>query len=383
MTEYKREKGCLISFVIRFFIRSINVTWIVFIIGYLILKGQFALITIFGSAPVLLFIIIPLALVFFHLIIDRKTRYIFFSIVGLLLGSSQLYPNINKLDAMQPSDDNHVSVKIMNWNTEMWDMGKDSSEFFNFLVEQNSDIYILQERIYNANYDIGVRDSSHFSIPHPITTVVPGFADSYMSVEDTSELEERFPNYYFVANHQFLVISKYPIVESWLDRSEQYQVVDIDIDGLPFRIFNVHMLLHVELENPLKRKFYEGLSNRFDARVVGFNNLESDIMKTDIEYVVAGDFNSTPNMGTMDELFSSHKNIFRYTDEYFPSTIKFLGASFWQIDYVFLKKNSYFNIKSFTNESAEHLSDHKMQLFELWLGEDSDLFASKKQLASM
>jgi hypothetical protein len=139
-------------------------------------------------------------------------------------------------------------------------------------------------------------------------------------------------------------------------------ITDVNINGRVVRLFNTHILLHIEPVSPLKKYFYKAISTRFKDRQLAFNNLKEDIATTDTDYIIAGDFNSTKAMGVMDEFLATHIDAVNYSRDLIPLTFEFSGLRFWRFDYVMVpKKSKNIIIQSLRNLYHENLSDHYSQ----------------------
>ena len=340
---------------------SLVYLWLVFITLYLIGLNRFHLMSIIGVIPPILFLVIPIAVSALLILTRASLRLLLLSVVGVALGATQVDIVMKKLDFDHYDPLGDVPVKIVNWNTAMWDDYKDPDAFFEYLISLDADVYVLQERLYDASTEKHLLAPDKYSAPHPITGVVTGFPDLYISIEDNSDLKRLFPAHHFAAHQQFLVLSKYPIEQANLDPSDQFQVVDIRVGERVLRLFNVHIVMQFENFNPFSGSFYTGAKIKNSAREIGFANLNEWIANTETFYLVAGDFNTASNMGLMNRLRESHVDLFRYGVERIPKTFRILGLRLWRIDWLFIKKGSGLKILNFANEERGALSDHSAQ----------------------
>lgn len=350
----------------KFNIRSIwcfiIVFWNLFMLFYLFCIGKFPIMSIFGSIPTLFFAFVSILILAFSIRLNMVFKLL--ALVGACMGFTQFEINFfteNKSVA-QPGD---TVVNIINWNTKMWDQYKDSNEFYSYLKDQKADIYILQEALFTKDDTYSYDVPDEYLKPAALTYIIPGFTPDFYFLDKTSEIKEYFPEYYISHQQQFVIISRYKIVSSEIDDSEQYQIADIEINGEIIRLFNVHFVLHLETFNPLDSNFYPALERRFVARSIAFENLHRDINLTGTDYIIAGDFNSPPTMGTMDYLIDRNRDLFDYSDDILPFSIEFLGMRIWRFDYVFTNKNAGFNVMSFKNLPVPSLSDHNAQIFQI------------------
>ncbi len=340
------------------------------------LVGQLAICNFTGSIPTFIFVLIPIFWLGFELF--QKERKLCWSIgasLALLLGITQSDLNLLPPPKTVITTNSSQELKIFNWNTNCWDQHKNKDQFYRYLKKQQADVYLLQEYLYgsldwsdpkNQISAAEIRRQKFFRI----CSVVPGFPIHYQWIDDTQRLKTEFPGYYLATNQQFVIISRFPIISSQADYSEQYAVTDLKIRGRTVRFFNVHLLLHIEPENPLKPYFYEALRRRFLARKLALKNLQRDLQNTKHDYLIAGDFNSSKAMGVMGELFKQHQDAASYSRELLPLTFQFAGLKLWRFDYVLLPKKGNLQVKSFRNLKHNGLSDHDPQWLELWLQDE-------------
>ena len=345
---------------------GLTISWLGFITLFVFKTGKWAILNVPASAPTFLFVVAPLLLIVGSALSRVNLSLQSLGLFGLVLGASQLQVNTAALTgshALAPATESQL--KVFNWNPLMWDENKDQNDFYDFLVEQDADVYVFQERLHNVAGGQHLVTPDRYFAPQPITRAVPGFLAEYLVLKTNDDFKNHFRDYYFAADQQFLVLSRYPILGHSLDSSDQFQRVDLDLGERTLRIFNVHMLLHLEFKNPLSQEFYEVLSRRHQARVLGFDNLKKDLNQTQTDYLILGDFNSTSAMGNMKELLNTHHNLFNYSGEILPVTFEFFGLGLWQIDYALLNLSSHFQVADFKNLNLNQFSDHYAQALTL------------------
>jgi endonuclease/exonuclease/phosphatase family metal-dependent hydrolase len=346
---------------IRSAITVVSVGWLAFTVSHIILTGKIYLWNFPSSLPTFFFILIPLFLLTCMVLWKkRKLSCILIVVLSLLLGITQLDINIFRMKTYELQTNEYTPVKIFNWNTNCWDQHKNRKQFFDFLKKQQADIYILQEYLHlmDSGIEPTQEDIERLKL-FSICPAVPGFPAIYQPVNDIQVIKKEFSGYYVATDNQFVIISRFPIKASHVDCSQQYSVSDIDIQGRLVRFFNVHMLLHIEPGSPFKPYFYEMLNRRFKARQLGFKNLKEDIKKTNGDYFISGDFNSTKAMGAIEDLLKENVDAARYSNELIPMTFEFRGLKFWRFDYALVPKNNKnIMIKSFRSIGHEGLSDH-------------------------
>lgn len=346
--------------------------WLVFVSAHLLMAGKSFLGNVSGSLPPFFFGLIPLVLLGREIRRKKKRRVALGAVaLAFVLGASQIDLNLPRPQPESLPTRGYTEVKIVNWNTNCWDQHKNKNRFYQFLKRQNADIYLLQEYIYGfVDWNDPKINRSQFKVDRSrltrICSAVPGFPIHYLTVDDRKRIRAEFPGYHLVTDRQFVVISRYPILRSHADASEQYAVTDIEIGGRRVRFFNVHMLLHIEPENPFGAYFYAALHRRYVARQMAFRALERDLRHSGPDYLLAGDFNSTKAMGVMHGLLTEHLDAVSYTREWLPLTFSWMGLYFWRFDYVLLpKENENLQLESFRKLGQEGLSDHNPQYLVL------------------
>jgi hypothetical protein len=336
-------------------ISVLSFLWCLFTVLHVIFTGKIYIWNLISSIPTLFFIIIPIVFLIYQ-ILQKKKRLLFICvpILAFALGITQADINIIRPGHSDFPADTYKKVKVLDWNTNCWDQQKDREQFFKFLKTRNADIYILQEYLHGpVNLDDPSVDKTNlFSLCPPI----PEFLPQYRSVDDLERLKQEFPEYYIATDNQFAIVSRFPIKNTNCDGSGEFSVSDIDIYGRTVRFFNVHMLLHLNPEDPLNSA---ELDKRYRARKLGFKNLRDQIKKSGMDYFISGDFNSTKAMGVMNGLLKENADAAEYSKDLVPSTFNFKGMKLWRFDYALVKKsNKNVSINSYKCLSNEGLSDH-------------------------
>lgn len=348
-----------------------SVGWCIFIVLHVVLTGKVYLWNVPSSLPTFLFVLVPIFLLGIHFLIKKREKvYVVLLIFSLLLGTTQVDGNFIRRNQDQEVSD-WKSIKVFNWNTNCWDQNKDRKKFYSFLKQQKADIYILQEYLYTTDFgtDVTKEDIMKDKL-FSLCPVISGFPACYQTVEDIDALEREFIGYHVAVQNQFVIISKFPVKNSYLDESAQYAVWDVEIGGRVVRFFNVHMLLHVEPISPFGTYFYGMLRRRFQARELAFHNLIEDTKNLKGSYFISGDFNATKAMGVMNEVMKGKIDTAKYSNEWIPTTLKFSGLKLWRFDYAFIpKKNENIRVKSYKSIDHRGLSDHNPLEVILYMNE--------------
>ncbi|HEX2925589.1 MAG TPA: endonuclease/exonuclease/phosphatase family protein [Ruminiclostridium sp.] len=334
-------------------VKILALLWLAFVVAHIVLAGRVFFWNFPASMPTFFFTVISIVvLIYFILQKKKKAPDILVVIIALVLSVTQLDVVLPVKVPKQPGNGDYSTVRVMSWNTNMWDQDKNKDSFYSFIKKQNADIYLLQEYLhYQTDKDSGK--------PYRLCNIVPGFPLHYAHFDDSERIKKEFPGYNFSINNQFVIISRYPIKRSYTDYSEQYTVSDVDINGRNVRFFNVHMLLHMETTNPFKSYFYDIMHRRYLARVVGFRDLERDTESAAKDYFIAGDFNSSKAMGVMGRLLKENEDGARYGGQLLPLTYQLNGFKLWRIDYALIPKSKdNISFHSYKTINPEGLSDH-------------------------
>jgi hypothetical protein len=227
---------------------------------------------------------------------------------------------------------NGEEILIFNWNTEFWE--NDRQSLYNFLKEQNADIYQLQERLTPTS-----------------------LAGEFEEIDDLKELKELFPDYNIAAFSEYITISKYPIRDIVYSEANSFLRTDISINNEIISFYNVHMPVHIDLSQKLNIKYL--LTNakiRFKWRSEEFKKLEKDLQINSHTKYISGDFNSIRSMRTMDNLLEDYIDSTKYSNRLLLGTWTLYGIRGWRIDYNLVDKN--IEIIKHEDIDPQNLSDH-------------------------
>jgi len=240
-----------------------------------------------------------------------------------------------KLYSDQPSEDSQT-VKVFNWNTEFWQF-EDKAKFFEFLLEQQADVYHLQEHILlNKN----------------------GY---FIELDDLEEIKSIFKGYTIVKKTEFLTITKLPIVKSFSEGESYYLRVDVQVGRNILSLYNVHMPVHINASIlPDIYKFAVDLKHRFDFRNQEFEKLIQDIKSNNNAFYISGDFNTTKSMGKIHEVLDLGKDAAYAGDNLLNATWSVNNIRLWRIDYNIVHKG--LKVISYRELNPGSLSDHWAQL---------------------
>jgi len=291
---------------------------------------------LFGLAyPYLL--IVNLGFLFFWAI--RKNRYIFISLVVILIGWKHIGSNI-KISFGNEEKETGQKISVLSYNIHMeelayhYNKNSEKKEILDFIINENPDFICFQ--------DYYVRYGRPIIIPHRI--------------------DERYPlkNSYIIrgsvaTNYGLAILSKYPLIakgEIHFENTSNFCLyADFRIGTEIVRIYNVHLqsiqfatydyeiidsLARLDNQNRLKQA--KGISSKlmraFEKRAGQVKVLTSHIKRSPYKTIVCGDFNDTPVSYTYKCLTDFLEDAYRQKGSGFGNT--FIGkAPSFRIDYIF------------------------------------------------
>ncbi len=309
----------------------------IFILQF-IFAGKFWVWSVFSIIPPIFFTAIYLFWLIWVLV--KKNRYgilmALFCIPLAVYSSDISFKTFN-----DQQSENSQTIKVFNWNTEFWQFD-DKAKFFEFLVEQQADVYHLQEHILlNQN----------------------GY---FIELDDLKEIQSIFKDYTVVKKTEFLTITKLPIVKTYTEEESYYLRVDVQVNKNILSLYNVHMPVHINTARlPDVYKFAVDLKHRFDFRNQEFGKLINDIKSNSNEYYISGDFNTTRSMGKIHDVLALGKDAASAGDNLFNATWSLNEIKLWRIDYNIVHNG--LKVTSYRELNPGSLSDHWAQLVTIQL----------------
>ncbi len=301
--------------------------------------GKYAWWNVAASVPPMLLTLLPLAMLLLAIRARRKWIFVIYSLLMLLLWFPRMDINlaapINALNSSEAS-----GLKVLSWNTEFWDES-DQIDMYEFLRSEEQDIYILSEYEYNDNWQ-------------------PLLIDRY------DEIVANFPGYYVTTEYEFVIISKFPVLDYELGASKQVLMARLQVDEQELVIVDVHLRPHVDLGNSMiSPVFWDYVYERHERRLQGFEEIKRYVEREhDRPVIVTGDFNTTVLMTDLGEMTGSLHDAARYSDELFPTTwMRPDGRFWWRIDHFLY--NDHIKVHSYDTVHDVRVSDHKALVVNL------------------
>ncbi|AZR43338.1 endonuclease/exonuclease/phosphatase family protein [Marinobacter salarius] len=192
----------------------------------------------------------------------------------------------------------------------------------------------------------------------------------YTSTNRIAALEAVVGNYFVSANGEVVTVSRYPsmLQKNFGDGTAMRTDYQLAEDGI-LSIYNVHIPVHLHLDLlSTPAEFVKDLYNLTDVRQSLKSEIIADIENNDNNILVAGDFNTTVSMNTvnwfrknMTDAYSAPNCTNRYGTWSLGDVIS------WRIDYVFLSPT--INPESYCTIDLPDISDHKAIASVFYIGE--------------
>ncbi|WP_158771553.1 endonuclease/exonuclease/phosphatase family protein [Streptomyces sp. NRRL S-340] len=266
----------------------------------------------------------------------------------------------------------HVSstagdLRIVSWNTTWWGQDVDKDSFWRTLRAQRADVYLLQEYLHGIDYR----------------------QENLRPVDDLARIHREFPGYHVVTRGELITLSRYPVIGSklvgtgqsvagrpdapWLEvyRAVKTLRVDIRVHGRPLSLYNVHIPVQIDPGPQLLSPSVFGmLRDRQRTRTAQFRGLNAELREQRAKgaaALVAGDFNSSPAMGELQELRSTMRDAADSGTDLYPHSwnelVPVLGL--WRLDWAF--STGPVTVDRYRFDDMHHLSDHRAQVLEVSL----------------
>lgn len=331
--------------------------WLAFAVARPLLSGRLAWWSLLDLVPPVALLAVPVlfaaAIPALRLVRIRLPRSARWSVAGLAVaalaaGFPQSGLNIAALGGAAPAPPaNALHVTV--WDTVGWDTKKDSDAFYRYLIDQHSDVYVLQEYL-------GV-DASGAPVP----------------INDKARLRAAFPGFHIAASGELLTLSRYPIVgqhtvgaalrpsASLVQGYWPVRILrtDLDIGGRVVSIYNLHLpdLLSFA-PSPFTPAFYEESSE-----LAGWRNAEMGALKADLAadrhpVVVAGSLNLVPGSAALGAV-AGLQDAGHASRSLYPVSFWVGHLEAWRMDWTFVSPGV--RVYRYDLISPQGLSTHRAQ----------------------
>jgi endonuclease/exonuclease/phosphatase family metal-dependent hydrolase len=190
---------------------------------------------------------------------------------------------------------------------------------------------------------------------------------------DPDRLAREFPGYHIVIRGELVTLSRLPIVSTvalpvdppagsdW--RTDYWEVktlrTDLRVGDGVLSVYNVHMLVPLDLVSPLKRSFWRTREEWNARRQNQYAGLEHDLDANRNPTVVAGDFNTSPSMGDRNGVASRLNDAGRASTSVYPTSWKSDWLALWRVDWAFT--NDGVDVHTYKLVPHNDMSDHRLQ----------------------
>lgn len=334
MSNLNSTMGKVAKFVL---INKYSLFIIVFLVIHNLLSGNIWFWNLFSVLPPIFFLVIALTAIIWSFAKQNYLMVVILLPIMLLVSNNFDITFKNYTD--QPSE-NSQQIKIFNWNTQFWETDN-KDDFYKFLLNQNADVYHLQEHIELKN-------------------------NSFIELDDLDEVQSRFKGYKVIKKTEFLTITRLPIVESYENTDSYYLRVDVEVKNNILSLYNVHIPVQInpkKIENPID--FLIDLKDRFYWRELEYFKLLQDVKKNINEFYISGDFNTTKSMGKIHSIIDLGKDAIYASNNILNATWGVNNFRLWRIDYNIVHKG--LKVLDYKEVNPLNYSDHWAQLVTVQL----------------
>lgn len=234
------------------------------------------------------------------------------------------------------------SLRVLVWNTQLWDQDDDPDEFYAYLARQHADVYLLQEYAYWV--DRGPR--------------APLALD---------RLRGAFPGSFVAVSGELVTVSRVPLSARVLpgltpDRVGASRVLRTDLrlgsrGSATLSVYNVHLSAQMNPgRNPLTPAFHDSVRLLAQRRIEQFRLLRADLAANDNPVLVAGDFNTALAPQSLD----GHRDLRdanRAGASWYPATWP-AASPLWRLDWTF---TAGVRVHTYALGDPRGMSDHRAQ----------------------
>lgn len=264
------------------------------------------------------------------------------AVVALLLGFGR--SGINPYSLWNGSDakPSAGAVKVVSWNTEYWEQNDDPEAFYAYIRSFDADVYLLQEYIHL------------------------GKGDALIPLDLRKRLAEEFPGYHVLIQGELVTLSRLDVVG--VPHAVAPQVMRVDVrpgrsaNAPVLSTYNVHLPVHVYLDNPLKPSVLHGVRTQTGVRNGELDALISDVRgRKDQPAFIAGDFNHSRTQDDIGRLEQVATDAVRVNHDLFPRSWHADSPlmDLWRLDLAFTADGAKADRYDFVDPRGH--SDHSAQ----------------------
>ncbi|MGC4888897.1 endonuclease/exonuclease/phosphatase family protein [Micromonospora sp. DT227] len=332
---------------------GLGAAWLLLVVAHRLFSGRWWLWLAPELIPPLAFVAVPVLLLGAVPLAGRfRARLALLAVAGLLLGAdlAGLNPAVWRTPPPAPAD----ALRLVSWNTTVWNATDDPDTFYASLTARHADVYLLQE--YKPDDDPARRDA------------------------DLARLRREFPGYQVVLRGELVTVTRFPVVATtalpadpppgadW--RTDYWEVkslrTDLRVGGRTVSVYNTHILVPLDLSSPLRELFYDRRHEFFQRRETQYRALAADLDRNPNPVLVAGDLNTSPAMGDLARLRDRLTDAARASGSAYPTSWTIAGRRWWRLDWTFVSPG--WTVHRYRLRDARGMSDHRVQDVVLSLG---------------
>ncbi|MER5961092.1 endonuclease/exonuclease/phosphatase family protein [Streptomyces sp. NPDC002057] len=347
--------------------------WLLFAAVRWLVSGRWHWSLILDVVPPLFLTGIPLVLLVAGAAACGRRRPLAAGVSGLALvlalttGSGFNWPALWRDPGPVPPE----ALRVVSLNTQYWAMATSTDRLFALLHARDADVYLLQEHV----------------------GWTPGLGeDGYWRLDDDAELRRQFPGYHIARRSELLTISRFPILSQTTvgprPRStdggkpafgqefarEKVLRTDLDVRGRVLSTYNVHITVPLALDNLNLFSDFEHdpyLRRKHAWRQEEFRGLERDVAANRNPVLIAGDFNATDSMRSLDGVREVAEDATPANPDFLPLSWKFAALGefgdnvfnqnlpFFRMDWAFTKNLS--RVHRYRFLPTDGVSEHRLQ----------------------
>ncbi|MFF9473377.1 endonuclease/exonuclease/phosphatase family protein [Streptomyces roseolus] len=354
--------------------------WLVYAVVRWLVSGRWHWSLILDVVPPLFLVGIPLLLLVAAAAACGRRRPVAAAVSGTALalalatGPGINWPALWREPGPVPAD----ALRVVSLNTQYWAMATDSDRLLALLRSRDADVYLLQEHV----------------------GWTPGFGeDGYWPLDDDAELRRAFPGYHIARRGELLTVSRFPIVGRYpvgpgpalafgeepdfgqVFAREKVMRTDVAVAGRTLSLYNVHITVPLALDNLNLLSDFDHdryLRRKHAWRQAEFAGLEKDVAANGNPVLIAGDFNATDAMRSLDGLREVAEDATPANPELLPLSWKFASLGefgedalfnrdlpFFRMDWAFTKGGT--TVHRYDFLPTEGISEHRMQELRITL----------------
>ncbi len=306
--------------------------WAVFLGAHLALNGRWWPWLAVSLLPPPLFAAAPLAL----LLAAAASE----SVPGAVLAAGCLLAGWRQSgvnpSAVRRGSAGRAGIRVVSWNTQHWNQGREPDRFYAFLHSLPADVYLLQE--YLNGFEGG----------------------EVWDIDDEERLRREFPGHHLSVDNNSVTLSRFPPAGPPVPVGACSLRVDVRTPDGILSTYNVHIPVQLTVMNPLSRAFFADMRRRHEARRREYDALVADLLANPHPFLVSGDFNTSAAIGDIRRMPRTAHDAIGANRSLLPvSWHARWRLRLWRIDWVFTSTGVRAEQYAFRDPGG--LSDHLAQ----------------------